>query len=59
MISSIIMLVLLHLKIVKPLVTELPYQVYMVICAIEVLVYFKVLFYFGDRYIKGDKRKWN
>lgn len=57
MISSIIMLILLHLKIVKPLVTELPYQLYIVVCAIEVLVYFKILFYFGDKYIKGDKRK--
>lgn len=55
MISSIIMLILIHLKIVKPLVTELPYQVYIVVCAIEVLVYFKILFYFGDKYIKGDK----
>lgn len=56
MISSIIMLILLHLKIVKPLVTELPYQVYIVLCAIEVATYFKILFYFGDKYIKGDKR---
>ena len=56
MISSIIMLILIHLKLVKPLVTELPYQVYMVVCTIEVLVYFKILFYFGDRYIKGDKK---
>lgn len=57
MVSSIIMLVLLHLKIVKPLVTEPAYQAYIVICAIEVLVYFKILFHFGDRYIKGDKRE--
>lgn len=55
MISSIIMLILIHLKIVKPLVTELSYQVYIVVCAIEVLIYFKILFYFGDRYIKGDE----
>jgi hypothetical protein len=57
MISSIILLILIHLKIVKPLVTELSYQFYMVVCAIEILVYFKVLFHFGDKYIKGDK-KW-
>lgn len=55
MISSIIMLILLHLKIVKPLITELPYLVYIVVCIIEVLTYFKVLFHFGDRYIKGGK----
>ena len=56
MISSVIMLILLHLRIVKPLVTELPYQVYMVVCAVEVLTYFKVMFHFGDKYIQGDRK---
>ena len=57
MISSIIMLLLFHFKILVQDVHQKAYNIYLVLCAIEVLTYFKILFHFGDKYIKGDKRK--